>query len=138
LLETNHFDSSNDSVATTFIAQERIHFFGTAGYVFELDDEIKFKPATLVKVVAGAPLQVDFSGNFMFNEKLTIGAAYRLSAAVSAMVGFQVSDQMLLGFAYDRETTELGNAVFNDGSYELFARFELFNSYDRIITPRFF
>ncbi|MDP5076726.1 MAG: type IX secretion system membrane protein PorP/SprF, partial [Nonlabens sp.] len=131
LLQTDHFDSSNDSGATTFIAQERIHFFGTAGYVFDLNDNIKFKPTTLVKVVAGAPLQVDLTGNFLFNEKFTVGAAYRWSAAVSAMVGFQVSDQMLLGFAYDRETTELGNAVFNDGSYELFARFELFNSYDR-------
>ncbi|GAK76921.1 hypothetical protein JCM19296_3695 [Nonlabens ulvanivorans] len=45
---------------------------------------------------------------------------------------------MMIGFAYDRETTELGNALYNDGSYELFVRFELFNSYDRIITPRFF
>jgi type IX secretion system PorP/SprF family membrane protein len=138
LLQTDHFDSSNDSGATTFVAQERVHFFGTAGYVFDLNDNIKFKPATLLKVVAGAPLQLDVTGNFLFNEKFTVGAAYRWSAAVSAMVGFQVSDQMLLGFAYDRETTELGNAVFNDGSYELFARFELFNSYDRIITPRFF
>lgn len=138
LLQTDHFDSSNDSGATTFVAQERVHFFGTAGYVFDLNDNIKFKPATLLKVVAGAPLQLDVTGNFLFNDKFTVGAAYRWSAAVSAMVGFQVSDQMLLGFAYDRETTELGNAVFNDGSYELFARFELFNSYDRIITPRFF
>lgn len=138
LLQTDHFDDSNDASAATFIAQERIHFFGTAGLVFDLNDNIKFKPATLVKVVAGSPLQVDLSGNFLFNEKLTLGAAYRWSAAVTALVGFQVSDQMLLGFAYDRETTELGNAVYNDGSYELIARFELFNSYDKIITPRFF
>ncbi|MDP5077921.1 MAG: type IX secretion system membrane protein PorP/SprF [Nonlabens sp.] len=138
LLQTDHFDESNDSSSTTYIAQERIHFFGTAGMVFDLSDNVKFKPATLVKVVSGAPLQVDLSGNFLFNEKLTLGAAYRWSAAVTALVGFQVSDQMLLGFAYDRETTELGNAVYNDGSYELFARFELFNSYDKIITPRFF
>lgn len=138
LLETNHFDESNDTSATTFIAQERIHFFGTAGYVFDLSDNVKFKPATLVKLVAGAPLQVDLSGNFLFNDKITIGAAYRWSAAVSALVGFQVSDQMMLGFAYDRETTALGNAIYNDGSYELLARFELFNSYDKIITPRFF
>lgn len=138
LLKTDHFDSSNNSSATSFIAEERIHFFGTAGYVFDLNDEIKFKPATLVKVVSGAPLQVDVSGNFLFNDKLTLGASYRWSAAVSALVGFQVSDQMLLGFAYDRETTALGNAVYNDGSYEVFARFELFNNYDKIITPRFF
>lgn len=138
VLQTEHFDNVNNMGATSFIAQERIHFFGTAGYVFHLNNEIKFKPATMVKAVLGAPLQVDVSGNFLFNEKFTVGAAYRWSAAVSAMVGFQVSEQMLLGFAYDRETTELGNAIFNDGSYELFARFELFDSYDKIITPRFF
>ena len=74
----------------------------------------------------------------MFNEKVTIGAAYRWSAALSGLVGFQLSDQMMIGFAYDRETTALGNAVFNDGSYELFLRYELFNNYDKIITPRFF
>jgi hypothetical protein len=64
--------------------------------------------------------------------------AYRLGAAVTGLVGFQLSDQVLIGFAYDRETTELGNAIFNDGSYELFIRFELFHSEDRMITPRFF
>lgn len=138
LLQTDHFDESNDSGSSTYIARERIHYFATAGYVLDLNDDIKFKPSTLVKVVQGAPLQVDLSANFLFNEKLTLGAAYRWSAAVTGLVGFQLSDQMMIGFAYDRETTELGNAVFNDGSYELFMRFELFNSYDRIITPRFF
>lgn len=138
LLQTDHFDESNDSGSATYIARERIHYFATAGYVLDLNDDIKFKPSTLVKVVQGAPLQVDLSANFLFNEKLTLGAAYRWSAAITGLVGFQLSDQMMIGFAYDRETTELGNAVFNDGSYELFMRFELFNSYDRIITPRFF
>lgn len=138
VLQTNHFDESNDSGATAFIAQQRIHYFATAGYVFDLNDEIKFKPATLVKVVNGAPLQVDLTANFLFDEKVTIGAAYRWSAALSGLIGFQISDQMMIGFAYDRETTQLGNALYNDGSYELFMRFELFNSYDRIITPRFF
>ncbi|WP_394805713.1 PorP/SprF family type IX secretion system membrane protein [Nonlabens ulvanivorans] len=138
VLQTNHFDDSNDTSATTFIAEERIHYFATAGYVFDLNDDIKFKPTTLVKMVNGSPLQVDLTANFLFNEKLTLGAAYRWSAAISGLVGFQLSDQMMIGFAYDRETTELGNALYNDGSYELFVRFELFNSYDRIITPRFF
>ncbi|WP_298951618.1 type IX secretion system membrane protein PorP/SprF [uncultured Nonlabens sp.] len=138
LFQTDHFDESNDSSSTTFIASERIHYFATAGYILDLNDAIKFKPSALVKVVQGAPLQVDLSANFLFNEKLTLGAAYRWSAAVTGLVGFQLSDQMMIGFAYDRETTELGNTVFNDGSYELFMRFELFNSYDRIITPRFF
>jgi type IX secretion system PorP/SprF family membrane protein len=138
LLETDHFDETNDASSATFIARERIHYFATAGYVFDLNENIKFKPTTLVKVVTGAPLQVDVTANFLFNEKLTLGAAYRWDAAVTGLVGFQVSDQMLIGFAYDRETTELGNTIYNDGSYELFLRFELFNRYDRLLTPRFF
>ncbi|WP_124981197.1 PorP/SprF family type IX secretion system membrane protein [Nonlabens xiamenensis] len=137
LLQTDHFDEDTQS-STTFIAEERIHYFLTSGYVFDLGENVKFKPAGMVKLVTGAPLQVDLSANFLFNEKFTVGAAYRWSAAVTGLVGFQLSDQMLIGFAYDRETTELGNAIYNDGSYELFMRFELFNNYDRIVTPRFF
>ncbi len=139
LLQTEHFDESNNSNSSTaFIAQERIHYFATAGYVFDLNNNVKFKPTTLVKVVSGAPLQVDVTANFLIAEKLTLGAAYRWSAAVTGLVGFQLSDQMMIGFAYDRETTELGNSVYNDGSYEVFLRFELFNRLDKMITPRFF
>ncbi len=138
LLQTNHFDRSGTQSAESFVAEERIHYYGLAGYVFDLNSDIKFKPSTLVKMVAGAPLAVDVNANFLFYEKLTLGASYRWSAALSGLVGFQVNDGLLLGFAYDRETTELGRATYNDGTYEVFLRFELFKEYDRMLTPRFF
>ena len=84
----------------------------------------------------GAPLQVDLSANFLFSEKFTAGVAYRWDAAVSALVGFQVTDGLFIGYAYDAETTRLAN--YNSGSHEVFLRFELFKSYDKIISPRFF
>jgi hypothetical protein len=59
-----------------------------------MNESIKFKPALLTKIVDGAPL-VDLSGNFMFNDKFVLGLAYRWSA-VSAMVGFQVSEGMYM------------------------------------------
>jgi hypothetical protein len=92
----------------------------------------------LTKAVGGAPLQVDISATFLFSEKFSVGAAYRWDAAVSALAGFQISDQFMLGLAYDRETTELGNTRFNDGSFEIFLRFELVRSYQRLVSPRFF
>jgi len=88
--------------------------------------------------VGGAPLQLDLSASFLINEKFSLGAAYRLDAAVSALAGFQISDQFMLGLAYDRETTELGGTQFNDGSFEVFLRFELIRSFQRTISPRFF
>lgn len=138
LIETEHFDVSNNSNGASYLAKERIHYYGIMGYTFDISDQLKFKPSTLVKMVAGAPLQVDLTANFLVMEKLHLGAAYRWSAALSGLVGFQVSDSMLIGLAYDRESTDLGDTFYNDGSFEVFLRFELFNEYDRMLTPRFF
>ena len=139
LLQTEHFDNSaTDANSIQFLSQERINFYLITGYVFDLNGNLKFKPALLTKMVGGAPLQVDLSASFMFNDKFTIGAAYRLDAAVSALAGFQISDQLMLGLAYDRETTELGGTRFNDGTFEVFLRYELVKSFQRLVSPRFF
>ncbi|WP_234859125.1 PorP/SprF family type IX secretion system membrane protein [Aquimarina aquimarini] len=141
LLETDHFDessASSDSDAVSFLAEERINYYLIAGHVFDLSDEVKFKPAILSKLVFGAPLQVDVSANFLLYDRLTLGAAYRWDAAISGTIGFQITDALMIGFAYDRETTELGQTQFNDGSYEVMLRFELFKKYNRMLTPRFF
>ena len=98
----------------------------------------KFKPTLLTKIVQGAPLQLDVSANFMYNDKFIMGAAYRWDAAISAMVGFQISPSFLAGIAYDRETTELGQAVFNDGSFEIILRYDFIKVLDNMKSPRFF
>ncbi len=130
-IETNRYD--DNEVA---IFKERISYYLIAGYVFDLTNTIKFKPAVLTKMVEGAPLQMDVSGNFLFNDKFMVGLAYRWSASVSAMVGFQVTEGMYIGYGYDKETTNLDN--YNSGSHEIFLRYELFNNIKKITTPRFF
>jgi len=138
ILETKHFDESSvdpDSNATA-TAKERINYYFITGHTFDLTDDILFKPAILAKLVSGAPLQLDLSANFLINDKFTLGAAYRWSAALSAMAGFQINDQLMLGLAYDRETTAL--AKYNNGSIEIMLRYELFNSNESMVSPRFF
>jgi type IX secretion system PorP/SprF family membrane protein len=130
-IQTNRYD--DNEVA---IFKEKINYYLIAGYVFDLKQDIKFKPAVISKMVEGSPLQIDVSGNFMFNEKFVIGVAYRWSAALSAMVGFQVSDGIYIGYAYDNETTNLKN--YNSGSHEIFLRYEIFKNINKITTPRFF
>jgi len=130
-IETNRY---NDNEVAIF--KERINYYLIAGHVFDLNSDIKFKPALLTKVVEGAPLQVDVSANFMLYEKFVVGAAYRWDAAVSALAGFQVTDGLYIGYGYDMETTNLNN--YNSGSHEIFLRYELFNNINKIISPRFF
>ncbi len=136
LLETNHYDKSANNSSSSFVAREKIHYYFIAGHVFDLSGSVQFKPSVLTKMVQGAPLQVDISGNFLINEKFTAGLAYRWDASFSGLVGFQVSDSWFIGYSYDMDTTKLAN--YNSGSHEIFLRFELFNKNDRIISPRFF
>tara|TARA_R110000868_G_scaffold153556_1_gene379031 strand:+ start:696 stop:1604 length:909 start_codon:yes stop_codon:yes gene_type:complete len=130
-IESNRYDSNEVA-----IFKEKINYYLIAGYVFDLNSNIKFKPALLTKMVKGAPLQVDVSGNFMFNDKFMVGLAYRWSAAISAMVGMQISDGLYIGYGYDLDNTKLDN--YNSGSHEIFLRYELFKNNDKITTPRFF
>lgn len=130
-IETNTYNDNDVA-----IYKEKINYYLITGYVFDLSPSMKFKPALMSKIVKGAPLQVDVSANFMFNEKFTIGLAYRWSAAISGMVGFQISDGLYAGYAYDFETTALAN--YNSGSHEIFLRYEIFKKNNKITTPRFF
>jgi type IX secretion system PorP/SprF family membrane protein len=124
----------NDNAVAVF--QERMNFYFIGGYVFDVSQSVKFKPAILTKAVTGSPLQVDTSANFLFFDKLMLGGAYRWSAAFSAMAGFQITDGLFIGYSYDMETTELKN--YNSGSHEVFLRFELFSKVSKMVSPRFF
>jgi type IX secretion system PorP/SprF family membrane protein len=136
ILESKHYDKSANNSATTFIASEKIHYYGIAGYVFDLSPSLQFKPSVLTKIVEGAPLQLDLSANFLINQKFTAGIAYRWDAAFSALLGFQASDSWFIGYAYDRDSTKLAN--YDSGSHEIFLRYELFTRPNRVISPRFF
>ncbi len=130
-IETNRY---NDNEVAIF--KEKINYYLIGGYVFTISNDIQFKPAGLLKIVQGAPIQADISGNFMFMEKLTVGVAYRWNAAMSGMVGFQISEGLHIGYGYDLETTHLDK--YNLGSHEVFLRYDLFKNNTRMTTPRFF
>ncbi|WP_394975698.1 type IX secretion system membrane protein PorP/SprF [uncultured Croceitalea sp.] len=133
ILETTHFEESSLSTA-----KEQLNFYFISGYVFELNPFLKFKPAILTKLVQGAPLQLDVSGNFMLDEKFIGGVAYRWDAAFSAMFGFKISEEFLIGMAYDREITDLGATSFNDGSFEIILRYDFIRAIGNLKSPRFF
>ncbi|MBL4745780.1 MAG: type IX secretion system membrane protein PorP/SprF [Flavobacteriaceae bacterium] len=134
ILESEHYKDGSPLISN--LAKERMNYYLIGGYVFQITTNMKLKPALLTKYVAGAPLQIDLSLNALFHEKFRIGLAYRWSAALSAMTGFQINENLLIGYAYDWDTTDL--VSFDSGSHEVFLRVELFNTKVNLVSPRFF
>lgn len=133
-IESKNYQDYQSSSISVYEQKATYYFIG--GYVFDLSDNIKFKPSVLYKMTMGSPFETDFSANFMFNQKFTLGASYRWNGTVSALAGFNIDEKLFIGYAYDYETNNLSN--YNSGSHEIFLRFELFNSYKRVTSPRFF
>lgn len=131
LLKTTHLrQGSNSKIA------EKQHFYMISGYVFELNKHVKFKPTTLLKLTTGAPIAFDVATNFLIKDKLTLGASYRLNASINGLMGFQVSDKLMLGYAYDYDLTDIG--TYNSGSHEFFMRYTFIKSKYGKVSPRFF
>lgn len=130
-IQTNRYNDNDVA-----IYKDKINYYFMAGYVFDFSYDVQFKPALLTKMVEGAPLQLDVSANVLFFQKFTLGVAYRWSAAVSVMAGFQVTDGLFVGYGYDSETTNLRH--YNSGSHEIFLRYEIFKNNGKMTTPRFF
>ncbi|PRZ26434.1 PorP/SprF family type IX secretion system membrane protein [Flavobacterium granuli] len=130
-IESRYLDTKNGISSS---ASEKTHYFLTSGYVFDLDENLKLKPSTMLKAAPGAPLSVDLSLNLLIQEKVELGLSHRLDDSISGMVGFQVSQDLRIGYAYDYTTTNFG--VFNSGSHEIMILFDL--NKKKIKSPRFF
>jgi type IX secretion system PorP/SprF family membrane protein len=119
-------------------ALERVSYYFTGGYVFNLSKTTKLKPAFLVKATNGAPLSIDLNANFLFNEKIWLGGGYRINeqtASLGGLADFQVSDQLRIGYAYEYPLSDL--SPYTGGTHEVLLMFELFKA-KRVKSPRYF
>lgn len=122
-----------------FEALERVSYYFTGGYVFTLNDNLKFKPSYLVKATNGAPLSYDFTANFLFNEKFWLGGSYRLNESTGAFGGFvdfQVSRQLRLGYAYEKPNSDINN--YTNGTHEVLLIYEFKFMSNKLKSPRYF
>lgn len=134
LLSTKHIEEKSGINA---YGSESIHTFLTAGYVFQINDMVKLKPAFMSKFVTGAPISVDLTANVLYNNKFELGAAYRINDAVSALMNINVTPSLRVGYAYDHTLSNMGQ--FNSGTHEIMLLFNLDllgKGYDK--SPRFF
>lgn len=135
LLSAEHIKSSSTGINS--FGTQRIHGYLTGGYVFDINENFKLKPAAMAIFVEGAPVSVDLTANVLYNEKFELGAAYRFGDAVSVLMNVNVTPNLKIGYSYDYTISNLSQ--FNSGSHEIVLLYNLDllgKGYNK--SPRFF
>ncbi|MCE4565904.1 type IX secretion system membrane protein PorP/SprF [Maribellus sp. CM-23] len=130
-------DSDMQSAA---VQAEIRHYFLIAGAVFDLGEDVKFKPTMLTKASftseTGTPLQMDFSGNFLIKEKLWLGAMYRTGSSYGFIAQWIFDKKLRVGYAIDFATNNIKH--HNNGTHEIMVSYELKFRKEEVVSPRYF
>lgn len=135
MIKSKHLNVSQDGEAYQF-GSEVQHYFLTTGYVFDLNENTKFKPSMMMKSAFEAPTSLDVSANFLFFEKIEAGASYRLDDSVGAMVNYAITPNLRIGYAYDYILSDLN--LTTQASHEFILLYDLNSPKKVSISPRFF
>ena len=112
------------------------HVFLTTGYVFNVSDEVKIKPSTMIKVVGGAPIEADLNTNVWLKDVIGLGFSYRTGDAMVGMAEAQINENLRVGYAYDMTISAL--KYYNNGSHEMMLRYEFGNNKSKVKSTRYF
>lgn len=112
------------------------HYFLTTGYVFDVNNELKFKPSAMLKSSFGVRPSVDASANFLYREKFELGGTYRLEDSFGLMVNFAITPELRIGYAYDHVMSDLN--VTTPSSHEFILLYDILSSKKVSRSPRFF
>lgn len=118
---------------TDLVARQWKHYFYTAGAIFKIAKNVKFRPSVLFKQVKNAPFQADINASFLLKESLWLGASYRTGDAVVLMVEYMFAKRVRVGYAYDITLSELNN--YSSGTHEIMVGYEFLKK-DTYLTPR--
>lgn len=135
-LSAPKFINNDNNELSDYVALEQVHYYLTGGYVFDLSENTKLRPTTLLKYTDGAPLSVDISSTFIFNEKFYLGANYRIDDAIGAFADFQVLPNFRVGYGYEYTLSDL--QPYSSGSHEILLIYELRMKNTKYKSPRFF
>lgn len=130
------FDPAGSIIKSNKFSASKFHYYLTAGYLFDINEDLKVKPQAMIKMVQNAPLQYDVNVNFLIKNKIWAGVSYRSAADVSVLLGLQVTPQFLVNYSYDYALTKIQK--YSQGSHEITLGYLFSYKQRKVVTPRYF
>jgi hypothetical protein len=90
----------------------------------------------MLKSAFNSPSSLDLNTNFLFNEKLELGASYRVDDSFGGMINFAINPNLRIGYAYDHVISDLRTVTTS--SHEIILLFDLNFPKKVSRSPRYF
>lgn len=104
-------------------AREARYYFVTGGHVFTINEMLKLKPSTLIRVQEGQPIGIDLNANLFIEDIVNIGTSYRSGDALIFLFEILINKNLTFGYAYDRTISKI--VSYTDGTHELMLTYRL-------------
>lgn len=122
ILESPQFYIQDNYNANSLAQHQNI--FLSSGYLYQLSEDIMFKPSTMIRYTTNAPISVDVNANFLYKNRIEAGLSYRFNNSISALFTLILKEKFRIGYAYDYKMNEaIGN--FNTHEFILHVDFSI-------------
>ena len=91
------------------------------GHVFSINDFIKLKPSTLLRIQQGQAMSADLNANVFLDDVLNIGLSYRSGDSMIGLFELLLSPTLSFGYSYDMTTSRI--TKFTDGTHEFMLKY---------------
>ncbi|HTH30443.1 MAG TPA: PorP/SprF family type IX secretion system membrane protein, partial [Lacibacter sp.] len=112
------------------------HVFVTTGYRVLAGEDVNVMPSVMLRYIPSMPLYVDVNVKAQYQDRFWIGGNYRIKEGFAAMAGFNISNVINVGYAYDINNSKYLLQYAQRGTHEIVIGFLLGNKYGDLCPRR--
>lgn len=122
----------NDLYKSTLVP----HVFVTTGYRVLVGEDVNVMPSVMLRYIPSMPVYVDVNVKAQYQDRFWIGGNYRIKEGFAAMAGFNISNVVNVGYAYDVNNSKYLLQYAQRGTHEIVIGFLLGNKYGDLCPRR--
>jgi len=111
------------------------YYLFNSGYVFDIAQDVKFYPTTLLSLSPGEKAIIDINAHVGFHDRFWAGMSFRSTGSVSGLFQFAVNNQLKIAYSYYLDFSRIGR--ISNGTHEIMIRYDfLFKA--NVVNPLIF
>ena len=121
------------------------HLFLMTGGTFIVSNDVRLTPQLMFRLAENSPWGADLNVSSTWKDKYSLGLTYRtggtqgdLGESIDLIAGMQITDRLMLGFAYDITLSKI--RTIDNGSLEMILSYNFIPSKIKtiVVNPRYF